>query len=188
MGARLLKCNKCGNTYSIENMSEKDGHQCICGEMLCKFKNYIGYSENANMPNKPLGVWKRTDSEKPSFPAHNVSIPFHHGDDGIEVVKPLHKKIAIDIECGMGLDELIEKVKGLRECFKDIPGHIVIDNDGKVGAIPVISVDSKLLVFRSIAPLHKEDRKTLAKEYTDKLGIKCEVIDYKTELVAVIDG
>jgi len=181
MGAVLLECKKCGRVYAIEKMSEKDRHECLCGTMLDKLSNYIGFCENVNAPNKPLGVWKRIGSERPGF-------PFHHGDDGIEVVKSLHKKIRIDFEAGMGLDELIEKAKELRECIDGIPGPITIDNDGKVKAVPVISIDSKMIVFRTIVPYRKEDRETLAKEYTDKLGIKCEVIDARTELVAVIDG
>lgn len=187
MGAILLKCKKCGNVHSVEKMSAKDGHKCICGEMLDTWSNYIGFCENANMPNSPLGVWKRTNSEKPSFTACDGHMPFHHIDNGIEVVKPLHKKIRIDIEAGMGLDELIGKAKELRECIESIPGPIVVDNDGKVNAVPVISIDSKLIVFKTVVPYRKEDREDLAKEYTNKLGIKCEVIDAKTELAAVIE-
>lgn len=88
----------------------------------------------------------------------------------------------------MGLDELIGKAKELRECIDGIPGPIMIDNEGKVKAVPVISIDSKMIVFRATVHCRKEDREAIAKEYTDKLGIKCEVIDAKTELVAVIDG
>lgn len=183
MGAILLKCKKCGRVYSIEKMDEKDGHQCICGEMLDKWSSYIGFCENVNAPNKPLGVWKRTGSERPGF-------PLHHGDDGVEVVTPksLSKKITIDIEAGKGFSELIKNVKELRECIDGIPGVMMIDGDGKMSVIPVITIDSKMIVFRTITPYRKEDRETLAKEYTDKLGIKCEVIDCRTELVAVIDG
>jgi len=61
-------------------------------------------------------------------------------------------------------------------------------NAAKVNVVPVISIDSKMIVFRTITPYRKCDREELAKEYTDKLGIKCEVIDARTELVAVIDG
>lgn len=183
MGAILLKCKKCGRVYSIEKMDEKDGHQCICGEMLDKWSSYIGFCENVNAPNKPLGVWKRISSERPGF-------PLHHGDDDIEVVTPksLSKKIKIDIEAGMGLDELIGKAKELRECIKDIQGPVMIDNDGKVNVVPVISIDAKAIVFRTITPHRKEDREAMEKEYSDKIGIKCVVLDSRTELVAVIDG
>lgn len=68
------------------------------------------------------------------------------------------------------------------------PGLVMIDNNGKVNVVPVISIDSKMIVFRTVTPYRPVDRDALAKEYTYKLGIKCEVIDARTELAAVIDG
>lgn len=66
-------------------------------------------------------------------------------------------------------------------------GFVFVDDNQKVNAIPCIATGSKL-VFATTTPHRREDREELAREYTDKLGIKCEVIDARTELVAVIDG
>lgn len=189
MGAILLKCPVCGRVYSVERMSEKDGHQCICGQMLDKWTNYIGFCENVDTPNKPLGVWKRSSTERPSFPSHTENAPIWHGDNSTEMITPKKvKKITIDVEAGKGFDELLKNVKVLKESLEDIRGLVMIDNNGKVNVVPIISIDSKMMVFKTVVPYRKEDREALAKEYTNKLGIKCEIIDAETELVAVIDG
>lgn len=183
MTAILLECPICKRVYSVERMDEKDSHQCICGQILDKQTNYVGFCENENMPNKPRGAWKTATALRPGF-------PLHHGDDGIEVVYPkkLSKKVTIDVEAGKGFNELLKNVEELEERLSNIPGLVMIDSDGKTNVIPVISIDSKMIVFRTIYPMRKEDRETIAKEYTHKLGVKCEVIDLKTEMAAIIDG
>ena len=61
----------------------------------------------------------------------------------------------------------------------------LVDELGKVKAIPIFSKDTELLVFRTVVPYRKEDREEMSKELTEKIGIKCVVIDVRTELVAV---
>ncbi len=183
MLAILLKCPICGRVYSVERMDEKDSHQCICGQMLDKQTNYVGFCENESTPNKPRGAWKTATALK-------TGLPFHHGDDGIEVVYPkkLFKKVTIDVEAGKEFNELLKNVEELEERLSNIPGLVIIGSGEKAKVIPVVSIDSKVIVFRTICPMRKEDREVIAKEYTDKLGITCEVINSITELVAVIDG
>ncbi|GEM_PF-6292456 len=182
MGAILLKCKKCGRVYSIEKMDEKDGHQCICGEMLDKWSNYIGFCENENAPNKPLGVWKRIGSERPGF-------PLHHGDDGIEVVTPknVSKKITIDVETGNGFKKFMQDMNKIKHC-NSIPGFAIANSNGTVNVVPIISVDSKALILQTdtnLAPGYKEE---LEKKYTERTGIECIILDVKAKLAAVIDG
>lgn len=66
-------------------------------------------------------------------------------------------------------------------------GFAFVDKNQKVNVVPFIAAGSKL-VFRTTTPHRPTDREELAKEYTEKLGIRCEVVDARTELVAVIDG
>lgn len=163
MGAILLKCKKCGRVYSIEKMDEKDGHQCICGEMLDKWSNYIGFCENANMPNKPRGVWKRNSPKKSElFPIIGGHRPSCHRDYDFEY--PLQPPK--------------EKCQALA----------MVDELGKVKAIPIFYKDTQVLVFRATALMRREDMEGLGKEYSDKIGIKCVVVNCKTELVAVQNG
>ena len=158
MKVTVCQCRKCGRFHVFEKYETRDIHVCECGERIERWTHRMDTCETEKGPNEP--------HEKKSWT----------------------KKVTIDVEAGKGFDKLLGIVKELRESLEDIPGLVMIDNDGKVNVVPVISIDSKMIVFRTITPYRKCDREELAKEYTDKLGIKCEVIDARTELVAVIDG
>lgn len=97
------------------------------------------------------------------IPIIDGHIPPWHGDDGVEVVSPLPHK---------------------GKC----PALAMVDEFGKVKAIPIFTKDSQVLVFRATVPIRKEDMDDLEKEYSDKIGIKCVVVNCKTELVAVQNG
>ena len=183
MNVTVCQCRKCGKYHVFEKIGVRDVHVCECGEKIERWTHRMDQCETEKEPNEPLGAWKTATALRPSF-------PLHHGDDGIEVVYPkkLFKKVTIDVEAGKGFNELLKNVEELEERLSNIPGLVMIDSDGKANVIPVVSIDSKVIVFRTICPMRKEDRETIAKEYTDKLGIKCEVINSTTELVAVIDG
>lgn len=181
MGVVLLKCHKCGRNYAIGNMKYEDAHKCKCGEILKWDSNYIGSCDCAPLyPNMPAEKQKQI----PGF-GNGSSVC---KDNESKISKGLTKKITIDVEAGKGFDKLLEVVKELKESIEDIPGLVMIDNEGKVSAVPVISVDSQMILFKTTGHYHKDCRKKLAEEYTNKLGIRCEVIDNATELVAVIDG
>lgn len=62
------------------------------------------------------------------------------------------------------------------------------NKSGEVKTIPIFSKDTELLVFRAVTPCREEDRDRMSEEYTEKIGIKCVVIDARTELVAVQNG
>lgn len=183
MEVTVCQCRKCGRYHVFEKIGIRDIHVCECGERIERWTHRMEKCETENEPNKPFGAWKTATALNPGF-------PLHHGDDGIEVVYPkkLSKKVTIDVEVGKGFNELLKNVEELEERLGNIPGLVMINSDGKANVVPVISIDSKMIVFRTITPFRKEDREAIAKEYTDKLGVKCEVIDCKTELVAVIDG
>lgn len=68
------------------------------------------------------------------------------------------------------------------------PALVMINESGEVKAIPIFSKDTELLVFRTVTPYREEGRDRLSEEYTVKTGIKCVVIDARTELVAVQNG
>ena len=186
MGAVLLKCHKCGRNYAVGNMKFDDAHQCECGSVLKLDSNYIGLCDNVPLyPNMPA------EKHVPIGPEHGIGDTTSVcGEKGKEYIYPkyLTKKVKIDVETGNEFHELLKNLEELEECLSNIPGLVMIDSDGKANVTPVISIDSKMIVFKTTVPYRKEDREKLAKEYTDKLGIKCEVIDAKTELVAVIDG
>lgn len=170
MSAILLECPICKRVYSVEGMSEKDGHICICGQILDKQANYIGFCENASAPNNPLHIC--------------------HGDNSPERVPPkkLTKTVTIDVKTGKGFNKLLKNIEELRESIKDIPGLVMIDNNGKVNAVPVISIDSKALIFQSDVLLTNSYKKDFEKEYTERTGIECIMLDGKAKLAAVIDG
>lgn len=177
MEVTVCQCRKCGRYHVFEKIGVRDIHVCECGERIERWTHRMEKCETEKEPNEPLGAWKR-------------STPVWHGDNSPEWIPPkkLTKTVTIDVETGKGFNELLRNIEELRESIKDIPGLVMIDNNGKVNVVPVISINSKLIVFRTVVPFRPTDREALAKEYTDKLGIKCEVIDAKTELVAVIDG
>jgi len=179
MEVTVCQCRKCGRYHVFEKIGTRDIHVCECGERIERWTHRMEKCEIEKEPNEPLGAWKRNDTDT-----------VWHGDNSPEWIPPkkLTKKVTIDVEAGKGFDKLLGVAKELSESIEDIPGLVMIDNDGKVNVVPVISIDSKMIVFRTITPYRKCDREELAKEYTDKLGIKCEVIDARTELVAVIDG
>lgn len=90
-------------------------------------------------------------------------IPTWHGDDSGEVVSPLLHK---------------------GEC----PALVMIDELEKVKAIPIFSKDANVLVFRATKPMERAVMDHMEKEYSNKIGIKCVVLDCKAELVAVQNG
>ena len=208
MNAKLLKCKECGKVYAVGDLDTRDGHRCECGITLDAWGNYFGKCEISEKPNRP---WRKEDSKSDNKKLHEMTIrlnvektssfnkmmeelretntwygcgarlckgrkdhapmidrksPTWHGDDGIEVVKPLHK------------------IPNSEKC----PALVMVNESGEVKAIPIFSKDTELLVFRTVVPYREDDRKKMSKEYTEKIGIKCVVIDARTELVAVQNG
>ena len=158
MNAILLKCKECGKVYAVGDLDTRDGHRCECGITLDAWGNYFGKCEISEKPNRP---WRKDHA-----PIIDRKSPTWHGDDGIEVVKPLHK------------------IPNSEKC----PALVMVNESGEVKAIPIFSKDTELLVFRTVVSYREDDREKISKEYTEKIGIKCVVIDARTELVAVQNG
>lgn len=68
------------------------------------------------------------------------------------------------------------------------PGFAFVDKNNKVNVVPIIAVDTKALIFQSDVPLVTSYKKTLEKEYTERTGIECIILDGRAKLAAVIDG
>lgn len=162
MGVTVCKCRKCGKYHVFENFGVRDAHICECGERLGRWEQQMYDCEIEKKPNEPY--------ERKHEPIRNDMLA------------------AMTYAFRIHNDEATQKRLCKEERWKKAnPAFAFIDDNQKVNAIPFIATGSKL-VFTTTTPHRREDREELAKEYTDKLGIKCEVIDARTELVAVIDG
>ncbi len=67
-------------------------------------------------------------------------------------------------------------------------GFAFVDKNNKVNVVPIISIGTKALVFQTDAKLTVWAKMAFEREYTQRLGIDCVLIDGGNKLVAVIDG
>lgn len=67
-------------------------------------------------------------------------------------------------------------------------GFAFVDKNNKVNVVPIISVGTKALVFQTDTKLTVWAKMEFEREYTQRLGIDCVVIDGGNKLAAVIDG
>ena len=176
MEVTVCQCRKCGRYHVFEKIGVRDIHVCECGERIERWTHRMEKCETEKEPNEPLGAWKR-------------STPVWHGDNSPEWIPPkkLTKTVTIDVETGKGFKGFMKDINKASRIISRIPGIVFANNDGSTNVVPIISVGSKV-VFRTTTPSSIERREELAKEYTDKLGIECEVVNFGVELMAVIDG
>ncbi|RFZ78778.1 hypothetical protein DS742_11745 [Lacrimispora amygdalina] len=93
---------------------------------------------------------------------------------------PAHPPIS-----GSSVQTITEKRKTVTQ---SIPGIAFANDNGSVNVVPIISVGTEKIIFRTKCIMRKSDIEDIEKNLTEKIGIKCVVIDPHTELAAIIDG
>lgn len=86
---------------------------------------------------------------------------------------------------GSSVQTITEKRKTVTQ---GVPGIAFANDDGSVNVIPIISIGTKKMIFRTKCIMRKLDIEDIEKDLTKKIGIECVVIDPHTELAAIIDG
>lgn len=71
---------------------------------------------------------------------------------------------------------------------KEMKTIVITNNEGITNVIPILSIGTKMIVFRTKCLMTDRRVKELEQSLTDTIGIKCVVIDPHTELAAVVYG
>lgn len=71
---------------------------------------------------------------------------------------------------------------------REVKEIAIARDDGTFNVVPILSVDTKLIVFRTKCLMTDFKVKEIERKLSEDIGIKCIVIDPHTELAAVIDG
>ena len=179
MEVTVCQCRKCGRYHVFEKIGVRDIHVCECGERIERWTHRMEKCETEKEPNEPLGAWKRNGTDL-----------VWHGDNSPEWIPPkkLTKKVTIDVEAGKGFKKLMKDINNASRKISKMPGIAFANNDGSVSVVPIISVDTKALIFQSDVALITSHKKELEKEYTERTGIECIILDGRAKLAAVIDG
>nr|DAM14503.1 MAG TPA: hypothetical protein [Caudoviricetes sp.] len=167
MEVTVCQCRKCGRYHVFEKIGVRDIHVCECGERIERWTHRMEKCETEKEPNEPLGAWKR-------------STPVWHGDNSPEMVTP--NKPHKNKECESGW---VWRKKRMEDGKL---GFAFIDKNHKVNVVPIISINSKALIFQSDTKLTVWEKIEFEREYTQRLGIDCVVIDGGNKLALVIDG
>lgn len=163
MKVTVCQCRKCGRFHVFEKYETRDIHVCECGERIERWTYRMDTCETGKGPNKP--------HEKKCKPIRNDML------DAMTYAFCIHN------------EEATQKRSCKEEHWeKANPAFAFIDNNQKVNVIPIITVDTKALIFQSDVLLTTNCKKELEKEYTERTGIECIILDGKAKFAAVIDG
>lgn len=190
MEVTVCQCRKCGRYHVFEKIGTRDIHVCECGERIERWTHRMEKCETEKEPNEPLGAWKRNGTD-----------PVWHGDNSPEMVipnKPHEKKckpIRNDILDAMTYAFCIHNEEATRKYLckegrlkKANPAFAFIDDNHKLNVVPIVSIGTKSLVFETDTKLTVWAKMEFEREYTQRLGIDCVVIDGGNKLAAIIDG